>query len=667
MTKSSLKKIPIAVWIISMLTIAISIYLETNTQIDSEGLYWTVNIFLVALFSYYGGIYGGILLILLLSGIYAGMLTISTPNVLVVTDLSPYAIGLFIALALGTLGWKIKANEVQLRKVFENNDVTFWTWDNETEEHSFSEGYAKLYGVSSEQFKENPTLWLDAVHPDDKEIVLQAIEQQQAGKKTSISYRYFHANGEIRWIQDRATPYIDRHGVVTRVDGVSFDITDQKKVEQRMNQLIHYDSLTGLTNRKWFQNYLETALISANKFGRPLAVMFIDFDNFKRINDTLGHSAGDQLLIRIANRLKSILRDSDIVSRQSGDEFLILVESRDVQEVEALAKKIIVEMNDPYTINGMEIISTPSIGISLNIEWNDDAETLIKKADFAMFLAKDIGKNNYQFYNEELNKKMKRRMILETYLHKAIDHNELTVHYQPQFDIASYRITGAEALLRWECAMGKIKPDEFIPIAEDTGLIIPIGEWVLRQACRDIKRFQDKGLNSFPISVNISTRQLMAPNFVDRIRTIITEEAVEPNLLTLEITESAFLYYEDAKENILELRNLGVGVSLDDFGIGYSSLSMIRNIEIDELKIDRSFLHDSLKNTRVRSLLEAIIQIGKKMNTKVVVEGIETREQIELLSTHDVYGQGYFYSKPIAVDEFEAWCLVAKNKQENMR
>ncbi|MEN2767891.1 putative bifunctional diguanylate cyclase/phosphodiesterase [Ornithinibacillus xuwenensis] len=665
MTKLSIKRIPISLWIISVLVIAISIYIETNTPIETEGMYWTINIILVAMFSYYGGIYGGVAFIVILSGIYTMMNIVATPNELSVQNLFPYGIGLFIALSIGTLAWKIKTNEIQLKKIFENNDITFWTWNQETDEHIFSEGYASIYGVTSDILKENPNLWLDVVHPDDKEILLNALEQQRAGKKTSITYRFFHASGEVRWIQDRATPYIDRHGEVTRVDGVVFDITSQKKVEQKMNQLIHYDSLTGLTNRKWFQNYLDTALISTKKYSRPLAIMFIDFDNFKRVNDTLGHSAGDELLIRIANRLKTILRESDIVSRQSGDEFLVLVENRELPEIETLARKIILEMNAPYSINGTEIISTPSIGISVNHDWEDDAEALIKKADFAMFLAKENGKNNYQFYNEELNKKMKRKMILETYLHKAIEKDELIVHYQPQFDIATYQISGAEALLRWECELGKIPPDEFIPIAEETGLIIPIGEWVLRQACRDVKRFHEKGFTSFPISVNISTRQLMTPNFIDRVRSIVLEEDVNPQLLTLEITESAFLYYEDAKENILELRELGVGVSLDDFGIGYSSLSMIRNIEIDELKIDRSFLNDSFKNNRVQSLLEAIIQIGKKINTKVVVEGIETKEQIELLAVHEVYGQGYYYSKPIPVHEFEEWCLGSRERAKS--
>ncbi|WP_010096656.1 GGDEF domain-containing phosphodiesterase [Ornithinibacillus scapharcae] len=662
MNKFSIRKVPLNLWILGPMIIAFSIYIETSTTLEIDGLYWTANILMIALFSYYGGLYSGIILLLILSFIYMVVGLLPATSELPMQQQFPYLLGAIIALSIGTLGWKIKSNETQLKKLFDNNDITFWTWDVETDEHTFTEGFANIYGISIEELKENPYHWQDVVHPDDKDILLESIEKQKAGKKTTITYRFFHSSGEIRWLQERATPHTDKTGAITHVDGVIFDITDQKQAEQKMNQLIHYDSLTGLTNRKWFQNYLETALISSAKFGRSLGVMFIDYDNFKRVNDTLGHSTGDQLLILIAERLKSVLTPNDVVSRQSGDEFLVLLENRSLTEIEELAQKIIVKMNVPYKINGTEIISTPSIGISVNFDTEDDAEALIKKADFAMFLAKENGKNNYQFYNDELNQQMRRKMILETHLHKAIENQELSIHYQPQFDIATFQIAGAEALLRWEGRLGKIPPDEFIPIAEETGLIIPIGEWVLRQACRDIKRFKEKKMKSFPISVNISTRQLMAPHFIERVESIIAEEKVDPTLLTLEITESAFLYYEDAKDNIFALRNLGVGVSLDDFGIGYSSLSMIRNIEIDELKIDRSFLNDSLEDNRVRSLLEAIIQIGKKINTKVVVEGIETKEQIDLLSVHDVYGQGYFYSKPIPVDEFEVWCMNAYEK-----
>ncbi|GGA80687.1 bifunctional diguanylate cyclase/phosphodiesterase [Ornithinibacillus halotolerans] len=655
MTKISLKSIPVTLWIIGILILGISVSIEVIGTIELTGLLWTANIIMITIFSYYSGLLGGLLYLLTFAGLHLFINLLFSPSDLSLQSIFPYILGIVIALCVGVLGWRIRRYEHHMEKILENNDISFWAWDLETDELTFSEGYARIYGVSSESIKGSPNFWIDVVHPDDKHIVIDANKQQKEGKKTNITYRFFHSNGEIRWLQDRATPHVNKYGIISRVDGVIFDITNQIQAEQKMNELIHYDSLTGLTNRLWFQSFLDTALQTANKFNRSIAVMFIDFDNFKRVNDTLGHSAGDELLIQIANRLQHCIRNNDIVSRQSGDEFLLLAENRSMEEIETLAKDIINVMNKPFSLHGTEIISTPSIGISVNHDLEDDAEALIKKADFAMFLAKENGKNNYEFYNEELNQQLKRRMIIESYLHKAIENNEFSIHYQPQFNIRSFDMTGAEALLRWDCELGKIPPDEFISIAEETGLIIPIGEWVLRQACKDIHQFKEHGLKAFPISVNISTRQLMTPNFIERVRAIITEEKVDAKLITLEITESAFLYYEDAKDNISELKKLGVRISLDDFGIGYSSLSMIRNIEIDELKIDRSFLHDSITNERVYSLLDTIIQIGKKLDTKVIVEGIETEEQIGMLSNYHVYGQGYVYSKPIALDQLFKW------------
>src|SRR5690606_21657600 len=243
-----------------------SIYIETSTPIETMGLYWTVNIILVALFSYFGGLFSGLIFFMILSGIYMFIGLITTPNELTLTNSMPQVFGLLIAITLGTLGSKIRINEMQLTKLFENNDISFWTWDLDTNEYTFSEGYAAIYGVSSEVIHDNPELWREAIHPEDKAMVMDAHEQQKAGKKTTITYRFFHSNGEMRWMQDRATPHKDKNGNVTRVDGVIYDITSQVKTEQKMNQLIHYDSLTGLTNKNWFHNYLNTALISARKY-----------------------------------------------------------------------------------------------------------------------------------------------------------------------------------------------------------------------------------------------------------------------------------------------------------------------------------------------------------------------------------------------------------------
>ncbi|WP_337019020.1 putative bifunctional diguanylate cyclase/phosphodiesterase [Oceanobacillus massiliensis] len=570
------------------------------------------------------------------------------------------ALGLIFTFLLGYRSGKIHSLQENPTNILNNNGFTCWTRNIKTGEATVSIGESMTYGFSSRDLDNHLHLFLDSIHPDDNSILLDAMNLQDAGNKTTVLYRIFTADGEIRWVEDRGTPVFNKQGEVTKVEGVIFDVTSHKKTEEKMNDMAYKDTLTELPNRNWFQEYL-TSIVDKRL---PAAIMFIDFDNFKRVNDTLGHRAGDSLLKQMAARLQSCIRKEDIVSRQNGDEFLVLLETDNIAEIKRIAEKIIRKMNHPYKLKGTEILSTPSIGISLFPESGHTAESLIEMADFAMYLAKKSGKNTYQFYNDQLNQQMKRRMLLEAHLHRAISREEFEVYYQPQIDLTSGKLAGAEALLRWKCELGRISPDEFIPIAEDTGLIIPIGEWVLREACRHSKWFKDNGLVSFPISVNISTKQLVNQNFVARIKRILAEENIDPRLLTLEITESALLYYEDAKSNISELRKLGVGISLDDFGVGYSSLNMIRNINIDELKIDKSFLSDALINERVRSLLETIILIGKKIDAKVVIEGIETAEELELLLSQRVYGQGYFYSKPLPVYEFKKWYFAFYEKEK---
>ncbi|MFC4557953.1 putative bifunctional diguanylate cyclase/phosphodiesterase [Virgibacillus kekensis] len=666
MIKFHIRQIPAHVWVISILLLSLSLYFELFSNTPRTGTFWVINLISVTLFSYHLGLVGGIAVLLLILGVRIGVdfqTFSSLSTTYIIRALIVNSIGFITSISIGYLAGKLRSKERKIREIFSNNDITFWTRDLITGKVTVSEGNAEVYGVSRKEFEKKPDLWKEQIHPEDLPILLNAIDKQMTGEKTSIVYRIHRADGEIRWVEDRGTPVFNKKGVLTKIDGVIFDVTTSKIAKDQMNKMAYRDSLTDLPNRNWFQNYLQTALEKHS----TLAVMFIDFDNFKRINDTFGHRAGDFLLRQIANRLQSCLREGDIVSRLGGDEFLVLVENAEVNEVIEIAERIIREMNDPYTVEGTEILATPSIGISLAPESGNDAESLIEMADFAMYLAKKRGKNNYQFYNDELNKQMKRRTLLETRLHKAIENEELEVYYQPQIRLNTGCLAGAEALLRWECDLGKISPEEFIPIAEDNGLIIPIGEWVLREACKHLKRFNKNGMNGFPISVNLSTKQLMHPTIVDRIKEILFEEDVKPQMITLEITESALLFYEDAKQNITELRCLGVGISLDDFGVGFSSLSMIKNIEVDELKIDKSFLNDALENKRVRSLLETIIQIGKNLEAKVVIEGVETAVEMEFLMKQQVYGQGYFYSRPLTVGKFEQWYNAFYRKEKENR
>lgn len=651
MKKNNIKKIPRYVWGSSVFILVLSLYLELFTSISFPGLFWLLNLISVSFISYHLGVFGGFLTLFLLVAIRIGVIyhkfsyfdshelyLLAMVNIL----------GITISLSIGYIAWKLKSNEKRIREIFNNNDITFWSRNTKTGRTIISEGYAKIYDVSREYFEENSYFWFDSIHPDDKQQIVDAIQKQNKGERTKLVYRIHHPDGGVRWLEDRGSPILNKKGQVTRVDGVVFDITSAKMIEEKMHHMAYEDVLTGLPNRNLFYNYVNDAIKKASRKNSTIAIMFIDFDNFKQINDTLGHSGGDLFLKQIADRLQNVICKGETVSRQSGDEFLILVENTSVNAVEAIAKQIIHGLNQPYIINGIEIHSTPSVGISI-LSDEDNAETLIDKADFAMYLAKERGKNNYQFYDDELNQKMKRKTMLDIQLRKAIEKEELSVYLQPQIDIKTGHIAGAEALIRWECDLGKISPGEFIPIAEETGLIIEIGEWVLQESCRLLRHLSQNHIPPFPISVNLSTKQLIHPHFIDHLKKIIDMEQITPSLLTLEITERAFLDYADAEKTILELRKMGVGVSLDDFGTGFSSLSMIKNIDIDELKIDRSFLSDALENKRVYSLLETIIQIGKNLNAKVVVEGIETMEQHQLLKPQGVYGQGYLYSRPYVV------------------
>ncbi|QHS21510.1 EAL domain-containing protein [Virgibacillus sp. MSP4-1] len=654
----NLKQLPYYVWMISTIIFLLALGVEFYSPHLNTGIFWLMNLISVSLFSYHLGLFGGIfsLLIILTLRISVDFQTFSslTPNQLI-RALFINSMAFVTSILIGYLAGKMKKNEKNIREIFDNNDITLWTRNLKTGEITVSEGNANIYGVTRQEFEQNPQIWFESIHPDDSEVLTDALQKQKRGRKTKVVYRIIRPDKQTRWIEDRGTPVFNHAGEVVRVDGVVFDVTSEKETEEVMNKMAYNDSLTGLPNRNWFQNYLEATLVSSRKNNISIGIMFIDFDNFKRVNDTLGHRVGDGLLIQMSDRLQSCIRKNDIVSRQGGDEFLVLIEDADEQEVKEIAERIINQMNHPFIVNGNEIFSTPSIGITMCPVAEEQAESLIEKADFAMYLAKESGKNNYKFYDDELNQKMKRKIMLETRLHKAIENGELAVHYQPQIDLSTSALAGAEALLRWENDLGYISPGEFIPIAEETGLIIPIGEWVIREACRHSKEFRTHGLEPFPISVNISTKQIMNPSFIPRLKEILLDEQMTPELLTLEITESALLFYDDAKDNIDELRQLGIGISIDDFGVGYSSLSMIKDIEMDELKIDQRFLNDALENKRVHSLLKTIIKIGKVLKAKVVVEGVETAEQLELLMRRGIYGQGFFYSRALPAREFEKW------------
>ncbi|WP_233499226.1 EAL and GGDEF domain-containing protein [Bacillus weihaiensis] len=435
---------------------------------------------------------------------------------------------------------------------------------------------------------------------------------------------------------------------------VGRDITERKKAEEIIHQMAYYDSLTGLPNRNMFKDQLNNRLLNPINKEDKVAVLFLDLDRFKVINDTKGHTTGDLILRKVAIRLSDAVKDEGIVSRQGGDEFLILLTDTTNEKIENVAKSIINSLSQPLLLQNEEFFVTTSIGISLYPEDGDDQETLIKNADTAMYLAKERGKNNYQYYNHSLNQLSTRKMELEVELRRAIEKNQLFVHYQPQVELESEEIVALEALLRWEHPeYGLVSPAEFIPLAEETGLIVPIGTWVLRHVCEQLQIWKQKGI-SIRVAVNISVRQMQESTFSSCVREAIEEYGIDATSLELEITESIMQNIENSSAVLAELKELGVTISIDDFGKGYSSLSYLKHLPIDKIKIDKTFVDDICDHTNNGSIAKAIIDMGHNMNFTVIAEGIETIEQVSFLKQHNCkYGQGFHYSKPLPKEEVQ--------------
>jgi diguanylate cyclase len=434
------------------------------------------------------------------------------------------------------------------------------------------------------------------------------------------------------------------------------DITVRKRNEAKINQMIYRDPLTGLPNRLLLNDRLAQALDQANNNKQTLGIMFIDLDRFKYINDTLGHAVGDELLIEVAKRVEACVGNVDTVSRQGGDEFIVLMPNTTSDEVTKKAQKIIEAFSHSVMVNEQELFVTPSIGISMYPGDGRDIETLIKNADTAMYRVKEQGKNNFQFYTPEMNEDVTKKMQLEVGLRKALERNEFHIVYQPQIDVMTGQMIGAEALLRWEHPeWGSISPAEFIPIAEETGLILQIGEWVLRGACLQNKKWQDDGFPQVRVAVNISSRQFQQSDLVERVREILKETGLAPEYLELELTESIIQDSKYAVAKMQQLKEMGIHLSIDDFGTGYSSLSYLKTFPIHTLKIDRSFTRNIYADPKDASLVETIISMAHNLNLKVIAEGVETEEQLQFLQQKQCNeAQGYFFSRPITASAMEA-------------
>jgi diguanylate cyclase (GGDEF)-like protein/PAS domain S-box-containing protein len=559
---------------------------------------------------------------------------------------------------------ELKASREKLATAQRMARLGSWEWNVGTGQLHWSNEVRQILGARAEGDVVQLEALLDLVHHEDRKLLRAWFRRASQGRLTSdLEYRCLRPDGEELTVHQQAEAVADEDGEVVWISGFLQDVSDRKRSEERIRQLAYYDVLTGLPNRRFFKENLDRALRHARQSGKPLALLFLDLDRFKTINDTLGHEAGDALLKEAGERLHVCVRATDTVasardgklhsaiSRLGGDEFtLLLRDLDDAQDAGRVAERILERFSQPFQIGGREVFTSTSLGIAVHPIDGDDVDTLLRNADAAMYHAKDRGRNNFQFYTDAMNVKASRRLDIENNLRRAVQRGELSVAYQPKLDLASGRVTSMEALVRWENAeLGKVRPVEFIQVAEESGLIVPIGEWILRTACSQQRQWMDLGYVPVVMGVNLSSYQIRAQRFPEVLARVLQETTVEPAHLELEITESAIMRYEDLSIRALnELKQIGVRLALDDFGTGYSSLSYLKRFPIDALKIDRTFVRDVVGDPDDAAISRAIVAMAQSLGLYVVAEGVETAEQEAFLREIGCDAmQGFHVGKPM--------------------
>jgi diguanylate cyclase (GGDEF)-like protein/PAS domain S-box-containing protein len=469
-------------------------------------------------------------------------------------------------------------------------------------------------------------------------------------------------------IENTVTPVRDQDGVVTGAVAAFHDVTAARARSLEMSHQAQHDSLTDLPNRILFNDRLTQAISLVERQGKQLALMFVDLDHFKKINDSLGHGVGDKLLTSVAKRLVSCVRRTDTVSRLGGDEFVILLSQVEREEDAAFtARKILRALAVPHVIEGKSLDVSVSVGVSTYPTDGPDAESLMNKADTAMYEAKQHGRNNYQFFRPEMQTGLAERQLLERDLRCALGRNEFLLLYQPKFNLQTGEITGVEALIRWvHPQRGMISPAQFVPIAEECGLILSIGRWVLLEACKQARAWSDAGLGIVPVAVNVSAAEFGDKDFLSGVRATLIATGVAPPNLELELTETVLMDdAESAVETLRALKSIGVQLAIDDFGTGFSSFTYLQRFPVDALKLDQSFVHEITENHTDATILSAMINIGNSLKQRVIAEGVETREQLKFLQRHECgQGQGYYFSRPVAAEQ--AGKLFEAGIQEGM-
>ena len=551
----------------------------------------------------------------------------------------------------------LQQSEQRFRQLVAMSSDWYWEQDRNYRFTMITGGFAEKAGVTVERVL-GKTRWEYMEGLADTEIGRAHIAQVKAHEAfNDFEYQVLDDNGDTRWFLVSGQPVCDEHGNFQGYRGTGSDITARKLTEQRVHHVAQHDVLTGLPNRSLLQDRLGQAVSYATRSGNPVWVMLIDLDRFKFVNDSMGHKAGDVLLMTVAARLRSSLRDSDTVARLSGDEFVVILSEHGEQQLTAdIVQRVMDAVAQPVMLGTKEFFVTCSIGVAVYPSESTPADALIEHADIAMYRAKKLGRNNFQFYTPAMNEESLERVRIESALRNALEREEFVLYYQPQLDIKSGRIVGMEALIRWQHPeLGMVPPGRFVSIAEETGLIVPIGAWVMRTACAQNKAWQDAGFEKLRVAVNLSARQFGAADLIESIEQVLQDTGLAPEYLEIELTESLFMSdVTPAVELLHRMKALGVNLSIDDFGTGYSSLSYLSRFPIDVLKIDRSFVADITRDANDEAIVTSIIALAHNLKLAVIAEGVETGEQLDYLRRHGCDEiQGYYFSRPVPAAEFE--------------
>jgi diguanylate cyclase (GGDEF)-like protein len=570
----------------------------------------------------------------------------------------------------GNLPEPLNPNAAHFFQLASNIPECYWLVDAASQRVTYvSQGYEHIWGRYVEALYANKHDWLKYVHPDDQVRVSDEMVTHRAGG-LDTRFRVTRPGDSLRWLHARNFPVRDEEGEIISVGGIATDVTTLVNQTQQAPFFAHFDALTALPNQLMFYAQAKRLIALAKRKELALGLMVIDIDRFRELNQALGHISGDELLRQIAGRLSGSLRESDILGRLGGDVFAVLLpDMADSQQAGIVARRIVETLILPIRVDTQDVFATASLGVVFYPQDGQDAHELVTNAERAVSHAKSLGRNNYQFYAANLQDGVRDRLFLETELRNATLKNEFVLYYQPKVSCSTGRITGVEALIRWQHPRrGIISPDQFIPLLEETGLIVQVGRWVLHEACRQLVEWQQAGLNLPSISVNLSVRQLQSETLIDEVAITLAKTGLTPSCLDLEITESMLMHNTESAIRILgALKATGVSISLDDFGTGYSSLSYLKRFPLDALKVDRSFVQDIVGDSDDASITRAVITMAHHLKLKVVAEGVETEEQLALLVSHHCDSiQGYFYSRPLPANEMADFLSADKRLPANL-